>query len=71
MIVQIMIFSFTEEVSDSFENIQIQTLNASNANFDDVLVDSPLKLVETGDYKPLDYDYLRRNIVLLQMKEWK
>ena len=55
MIVQIMIFSFTEEVSDSFENIQIQTLNASNAKFDDVLVDFPLKLVETGDFKPLDY----------------
>ena len=55
MIVQIMIFSFTEEVSDSFENIQIQTLNASNAKFDDVLVDSPLKLVETGDFKPQDY----------------
>ena len=55
MIVQIMIFSFTEEVSDSFENIQIQKLNASNAKFDDVLVDSPLKLVGTGDFKPLDY----------------
>ena len=35
--------------------LDIQTLNASNAKFDDVLVDSPFKVVGTGDFKPLDY----------------